>query len=59
MRQVEEADALQLVCWHLFLRPTWTNDELPIVKSIARRYDAIPDAQRQGLITQARRLHSE
>lgn len=40
-RAVQAADDYQLVCWHLFLRPTMNNDELDIVKAIAARYERL------------------
>lgn len=51
MRDVEACDQRQIVAWHHRLRPTMMNDELVIVKAIARRYDAIPEHLRATLVT--------
>lgn len=48
MRDVEQADPRQLVAWHLYLRPTMMNEELDIVKAIARRVDALPQSVREA-----------
>lgn len=58
IRQVEDADSYQIVRWHHFLRPTMSNEELPIVKMIARRYDAMPEGQRAQLVHNARKEHT-
>lgn len=50
LRDVETATPAQLVAWHHRLRPTMMNDELVIVKAIARRYDAIPENVRAPLV---------
>lgn len=55
--QVEHADAEQIVTWHLFLRPTMANEELDIVKAIARRYEMLAPSLREILVGQARRKH--
>lgn len=57
MGDVERAEPYQLVCWHLYLRPTMSNDELPIVKAIARKYDAMPPGDRERLSARARVQH--
>lgn len=58
MRDVETATPSQLVAWHHRLRPTMMNDELVIVKAIARRYDAIPENVRAPLVVADYRTHS-
>ena len=55
MTQVENAEPYDIVRWQHYLRPTFSNEELPVVKAIARRYDAMPEAIRTPLVIQARR----
>ena len=55
LTQVASADAIEIVRWHLFLRPTMANEELDIVKAIARRYDAMPAATREAITNRVRR----
>lgn len=55
--EVIGASAYQIVCWHHYLRPTMLNEELDIVKAIARKYDALPESVRTPLVMQARREH--
>lgn len=55
MGQVENAEPYQIVCWHHYLRPTMMNDELIVVKAIARKYEAMPESVRTGLVARARR----
>lgn len=57
-QQVINAEPYQLVCWHLFLRPTMMNEELDIVKAITRRYDNLPEGVRSTLGAQARREYA-
>lgn len=54
LTQVEQADAEQIVEWHLYLRPTMMNEELDIVKAIARKYDAMPPQMREGFAQRLR-----
>jgi hypothetical protein len=54
MTQVENADAYQLVKWHLWLRPTMMNSELDVVKAITRRVDNMNGMTRDGLVARAR-----
>lgn len=54
MTQVENAGPYEIVCWNHYLRPTMMNDELIVVKMIARKYDAIPESQRTGFVRRAR-----
>lgn len=56
--QVEAATGYQLVCWHHYLRPTMFNEELFVVKAIARRYDSMPEALRTPLVERARREYT-
>jgi hypothetical protein len=53
LTQVENAEPYEIVCWYLYLRPTFTNDELPIVKQISHRYDAMPAPVREELVARA------
>jgi hypothetical protein len=53
--QVLAAGDYQLVRWHLFLRPTASNDELDVIKAIAMRYDRLPAAAREAHASRARR----
>lgn len=53
--QVEAAGAREIVRWHLYLRATMSNEELLIVKAIARRYDQMPSAIRERLTAALRR----
>ena len=56
MSQVGEAAPYQVVCWYHYLRPTMFNDELVIVKAIARRYhDDMNAALRFDLVVKARK----
>lgn len=55
MGEVENAIPYQIVCWHHYLRPTMMNDELVIVKAIARRYEGLNEILRNGLVNKARR----
>lgn len=55
--QVSEADVYDIVRWHLFLRPTMSNDELVVVKAIAQRYDAMAPSVRESCTLRARREH--
>lgn len=55
MTEVENAGPYQIVCWNHFLRPTMMNDELNVVKAIARKYDAMPESQRSGFVRRARK----
>lgn len=57
LTEAENASAYDLVRWHHYLRPTMSNDELPTVKVIARRYLEIPETIRAGLVARARREH--
>jgi hypothetical protein len=57
-QQVLSAEPYQIVAWHLYLRPTMSNDELHIVKAIARRYDAMVPSERERHTTRARRQHA-
>lgn len=54
LTEVENADRQQIVKWHLFLRPTMSNDELPIIKKIAQRYEQIPSEVREGITMRLR-----
>lgn len=56
-RQVMDGTAREIVTWHLYLRPTRMQDELNIVKAIARRYDALSPSDRERIQTELRRLH--
>jgi len=58
MADIEAADAYQIVCWHHYLRPTFSNDELVFVKAIARKYDNLNDMTRAGLVNRARREYT-
>jgi hypothetical protein len=51
------AGGYRIVEWHLFLRPTMTNDELDIVKAIAQRYERLPASTREAHGLRARREH--
>lgn len=55
MTEVENATAYEIVCWHHYLRPTMMNDELVVVKAIARKYDSLNEMTRTGLVNRARR----
>jgi hypothetical protein len=54
LREVQSATAEQIVAWHVRLRPTMFNEELPVVKAIARRYDALPEGTRTPLTIRER-----
>lgn len=56
-RQVMDGTAREIVTWHLYLRPTQMQEELNIVKAIARRYDALPSSDRERLQHELRRIH--
>lgn len=56
--EVENADAYQIVEWHLYLRPTMMNEELNIVKAITQRYDRMPSSVREAHAARARREHT-
>lgn len=58
LAEVEAAGGYQIVVWHLFLRPTMSNDELAVVKAIAARYDRMGPAEREAHAAQARRAHA-
>ena len=47
LTQVEQADPAQLAQWYFYLRPIMSNDEMVVVKTVARRFDALPDETRQ------------
>jgi hypothetical protein len=55
LSDVEAADAYTIVCLNHYLRPVMSNDELVVVKAIARRYDNLNDMTRAGLVARARR----
>jgi hypothetical protein len=55
MRQVEEAPPYQIVVWNHYLRQTMMNEELIVVKAIARRYEELNEMLRTGMVNRARR----
>lgn len=55
---VENASDYEIVCWHLFLRPTWFNEELIVVKAITQRYDRMPSSAREAHGIRARREYA-
>jgi hypothetical protein len=57
LTQVQSASAHEIVLWQFYLRPTLSNDELGIVKAIARRYDAMSPATRESIARRVRREH--
>ncbi len=57
MGDVERAEPRQLVEWYLYLRPTMLQEELDIVKAIARRYEAMSPSLREQLQGELRRIH--
>lgn len=54
LTQVENASAHEIVAWHLFLRPTMSNEELPTVKLIAARYDRMSPDTRERITARLR-----
>ena len=54
LTEVENASPYQIVCWHLYLRPTFSNDELIVVKKVAQRYDAMSPDLRARWVARAR-----
>lgn len=55
MTQVENANPDEIVAWHLFLRPTMSNEELPVVKAIAAKYDRMAPDTRESITARLRR----
>lgn len=58
MTDVENASAYQIVCWNHYLRPVMSNDELPVVKAIDRKYQQLNEITRNGLVVRARREYT-
>jgi hypothetical protein len=57
--QVEKATAHEIVAWYFYLRPTMSNDELPIVKAIAGRYERMDSGTRDALRARVQREYSQ
>jgi hypothetical protein len=55
LTEVENADRRSIVDWYLHLRPTMFNEELVIVKLIARRYESMAASERERWTTDIRR----
>lgn len=55
--EVAMASAHEIVLWQFYLRPTVSNDELIIVRAIARKYDAMAPATRESIGRRIRREH--
>ena len=54
-QQVREASEYEIVCWYFYLRPTMSNDELPILKAVAGRYERMNSNLRDTLRQRAQR----
>jgi hypothetical protein len=52
---VEQADDYQIVCWNHYLRRALFNEELGVIKAIARRYDSLSEGVRTPLVARARK----
>jgi hypothetical protein len=57
--EVSTAEDYRVVQWHLYLRPTASNEELGIVKAIAGRYDRMSPTVREAHAARARREHAQ
>lgn len=58
LTEVENATPRQIVEWQLYLRPTMSNEELPVVKLIAMKYDQLPPNVREHHGAELRQQHA-